>query len=164
MEKFADQLVCLRYKLVTPEKIIGGSIFPLYEIDKVNRVLKVGVSPSLSYILSDTDRNFTEFMIHDHNKLKGKYTKTLYRILCQWKNAGHTQWFDIEELKEVFGADNYDIKNFIRELKKAIDELSRKGSFKNLKMDFQKDSHKQGSPVKAVKFSFKKSAYAPVIG
>ncbi len=162
MERFADQLVGLRYKIINPERIIGGSLFPLYEIDLEKRVLKVTVSPSLSYILNNTDSNFTEFMVEDHTRIKGKNAKTLYRILCQWKQQGHTKWYDVNELKNVFGMDNYDTKNFIRELKKAMAELSQRRAFYNLDIDFKHDNHYKGAPIREIKFTFKKTFCALV--
>ena len=163
MEKFGKDIASLQYQLILPTKIIGGSLFPLYEIDKETRTLKVAVSPSLSYILSDTDKNFTEFLVEDHCNLTGKASKTLYRILCQWKCQGYTQWYGIDELKTVFGCIDYDNKNFVRELRKAIKELTDKKAFRNLTMDFKKDRSQKGAPISDIQFKFSKTKYTPVL-
>lgn len=163
MEKFGKEIASLQYQLILPTKIIGGSLFPLYEIDKVTRTLKVAVSPSLSYILNDTDRNFTEFMVEDHCNLTGKASKTLYRILCQWKGQGYTKWYGIDELKTVFGCTEYTTKNFLCELRKAIKELTDKKSFRNLEMVLKRDGSQKGAPISDVQFKFSKSKYASVI-
>ena len=164
MEKFSKEIASLQYKLILPTKIIGGSLFPLYEIDKEKRTLKVAVSPSLSYILNDTDKNFTEFMVEDHNKLVGKASKTLYRILNQWKSQGYTCWFTIDNIKDVFGFDSYTTKNLLAELRKAIKELTSKKSFRNLKMELKKEGGKKGAPaVTAIRFTFSRTKYAPVL-
>ncbi|EDO7618096.1 RepB family plasmid replication initiator protein [Campylobacter coli] len=129
------------------------------------RSIEIQVNPRFEYILNQLTANFTSFELAEFIALSGKYTKTLYRLLKQFRTTGKA-YFEWEEFKRIMDIpENYEMHNIDKWiLKPAIKELSKERNlfdqirvpFKNLA--YEKDKAKsrgRGGKVIGITFTFK---------
>lgn len=87
----ADFTIIKEYKNAIAEEIFNlFSKFTIYkhiETLEIERV-ELSVNSEFSYLLNDLLGNFTSFQLSEFIALKSKYSKSLYRILKQYKNTG----------------------------------------------------------------------------
>ncbi len=127
--------------------------------------IEIQVNPRFEYILNQLTANFTSFELAEFIALSGKYTKTLYRLLKQYRSTGKA-YFEWEEFCRIMDIPkNYrqiDIDQRI--LKPAIKELSKERNlfdqvrvpFKNLAYEKEKTAGRgQGGKVSGITFTFK---------
>lgn len=137
-----------------------------YDTNKLfNRVVLI-VNPRFAYLVNEITQNFTVFELSEFVSLNGKYTKTLYRLLKQFRTTGkvYFKWEDFLELMDIpkykqIGEIERDI------LKPAIKELTRerhlfdqiRTPFKNLTYEKkkQKGTRGRGGKVIGITFTFK---------
>ncbi|ELC5150186.1 replication initiation protein, partial [Campylobacter jejuni] len=142
-------------------------VYKDYILEKPNELesIEIQVNPRFEYILNQLTANFTAFELAEFVALSGKYTKTLYRLLKQYRSTGKV-YFEWEEFKRVMDIpENYEMHNIDKWiLKPAIKELSKERNlfdqirvpFKNLA--YEKDKAKsrgRGGKVIGITFTFK---------
>lgn len=126
------------------------------------------VNPLFEHLLNDLFQNFTRFELAEFIALSGKYTKTLYRLLKQYRQTGQMQMGWSEFLYVMDIPLNYEQHNINKHiLKPAIKELTkernlfdtRRVPFKNLQYEKIKEKgfggRGQGGKVVGIKFTFK---------
>ncbi len=90
--------------------------------------------PYFGYLLNFLNANFTSFELLEFQNINGKYAKTLYRLLKQWKSMGvppKTKWGKFRELMGIPG--DYKMCELeVQILKPALKELNKLPHFKNL--------------------------------
>ena len=133
--------------------------------------LGIKVNPAFEYIVNELTGNFTTFELAEFIALSGKYAKTLYRLLKQFRNTGYTK-FEWDEFKRIMDIpENYrqtDIDQFI--LKPALKELTKPRNlfdrervpFRNLTYTKLKDkkARGRGGAVVGIEFRFEFEAEA----
>ncbi len=137
----------------------------VYASSKDLESIEIQVNPRFEYILNQLTANFTSFELAEFIALSGKYTKTLYRLLKQYRSTGKA-YFELEEFCRIMDIPkNYrqiDIDQRI--LKPAIKELSKERNlfdqmrvpFKNLAYEKEKTAGRgQGGKVSGITFTFK---------
>lgn len=138
----------------------------VYKSSKELESIEMQVNPRFEYILNQLTANFTAFELSEFIALSGKYTKTLYRLLKQYRSTGKA-YFEWEEFCRVMDIPkNYrqiDIDQRI--LKPAIKELSKERNlfdqirvpFKNLAYEKEKakGTRGRGGKVTGIIFTFK---------
>ncbi|EGK8183240.1 replication initiation protein, partial [Campylobacter coli] len=138
----------------------------VYKSSKELESIEMQVNPRFEYILNQLTANFTAFELSEFIALSGKYTKTLYRLLKQYRSTGKA-YFEWEEFCRVMDIPkNYrqiDIDQRI--LKPAIKELSKERNlfdqirvpFKNLAYEKEKakGTRGRGGKVSGITFTFK---------
>lgn len=127
------------------------------------------LNPRFEYLVNQITANFTRFELAEFIALSGKYTKTLYRLLKQYRSTG-TRLFKWDEFVEIMDIpEDYEMCNIDqRILKPAIKELTAERNlfdtkripFKNLKYT-KLDKNQQPNPrgrnkVCFIKFEWKK--------
>ena len=117
--------------------------------------LKIQVDPDMAYILNDLTSQYTRFELADFLSMQSRYSKTLFRLLKQFRTQGWAH-FDWEEFKSLMGIpESYLTRNIDqRVLKVAVNELSWDGG----QTDFFKDKHGAKRPV------FKNLTYEKIKG
>ncbi|WP_270978664.1 replication initiation protein [Campylobacter helveticus] len=137
--------------------------------DKEQKLLdeiELKVNPEFSYIINELEKNFTGFKLEEFIAISGKYTKTLYRILKQFRSTGKA-YFSWDEFLRIMdipeNKTNGDIDKFI--LKPALKELTKERNifdqirvpFKNLayEKEKQKGTRGRGGKVIGITFTFK---------
>lgn len=123
------------------------------------------INPDFAYLVNQLTTNFTAFELEEFISLSGKYTKTLYRLLKQYRSTGKV-YFEWEEFKRIMDIPEKlamrDIDKII--LKPVIKELTKERNlfdqirvpFKNLA--YEKDKAKsrgRGGKVIGITFTFK---------
>lgn len=138
----------------------------VYASSKELESIEIQVNPQFEYILNQLTANFTAFELSEFIALSGKYTKTLYRLLKQFRTTGKAR-FEWEEFCRVM-----DIPQDYRQsaidkwiLKPAIKELSKERNlfdqvrvpFKNLVYEKEKakGTRGRGGKVSGISFTFK---------
>ena len=156
------------------EDLIGKVIINLFETfallypkndTEYNNLLRVEMTihPYFAYLVNELRADFTRFELAEFIALSGKYTKTLYRLLKQFRQTGWAEW-DFKEFKDLLDIpEDYEMCNIDqRILKPAIKELTQERNlfdfgkripFKDLKYTKIK---KGGNKVTAIRFEWKK--------
>lgn len=154
MELDYDDVIILKNESINIEK---SGIF---------KKLTLKVNPDFEHILYELTGNFTAFELSEFIALSGKYTKTLYRLLKQFRTTGKA-YFEWEEFCRVMDIPEKlamcDIDKRI--LKPAIKELSKERNlfdqvrvpFKNLAYEKEKakGTRGRGGKVSGITFTFK---------
>ena len=136
-----------------------------YEQEKILTRIKIEINEIFAYLVEQLTANFTRFELAEFIALSGKYTKTLYRLLKQYRQTGWAQW-DFNEFKRIL-----DIPECYRQididqqiLKPALKELTaernlfdtKRSPFKDLSYTKIKGKGRgRGGNVIAIEFRFK---------
>ncbi|MCV3554081.1 replication initiation protein [Campylobacter sp. CNRCH_2013_0898h] len=135
-----------------------------YEYSNLQSV-EMTVNPRFKYLVNEITANFTAFELAEFIAISGKYTKTLYRLLKQYRSTGKA-YFEWEEFKRIMDIpQNYLMHNIDKWiLKPAIKELTKERTlfdqlrvpFENLTFEKKKVSARgRGGKVIGIKFIFK---------
>ncbi|MDE6958740.1 MAG: replication initiation protein [Helicobacter apodemus] len=99
-----------------------------YSKDDVNyeNLLRIEmvVNPRFEYLINELTKNFTRFELAEFITLSGKYTKTLYRLLKQYRQTGYMrmEWSEFARVMDI-PKDYRQIDIDQRILKPALKEL-----------------------------------------
>lgn len=147
-----DKLMKVTCHLETKTEILMFVLFPTFAIDLENQILTVSVNQDFKFILNEITKNFTRFDLKEFIEIDGKYTKTLYRLLKQYRSTGYYE-VSIENFKSIMDCPkSYNNKQFMQNIvSPAIKNLQK--YFQNLKCE-SKYAHKRGKPVTGYIFSF----------
>lgn len=114
LKRFADDLDRTYYKmlhLTYGEQ--NGSVrkryvlFTGFEIDEDGKFVDIKVNPDLQHILNQLENTFTRFELEVFTSIRSSYTKTMYRLLCQFKETGY-YIVKIEDFRYLLGIpENY---------------------------------------------------------
>ena len=124
------------------------------------------VNDDFAYIINELTRDFTQFELDEFLYLRGKYSKSLYRLLKCVRTTGYyiKKWNDFKEQMGIpLSMRNATIEKQI--LKPCVEKLSQtmkthlfdaRIPFENLEYKFKKESSKRGKPqVTHIEFYFK---------
>ncbi len=147
-----DKLMKMSCVLDKDGTIFQFVLFPTFATDTINKRLIVAVNHRFKFILNDITKNFTRFELKEFVSLDSKYTKSLYRLLKQYRSTGKYE-INIKKFRELM-----DIPNSYtnRDVMSKIINVSMKelGSyFQNLKCEPQY-ARKRGRPVTGYIFTF----------
>ena len=137
-----------------------------YDLSKNFSHIDLKLNPRFEYILNDLLRNFTRFELAEFVNLNSKYTKSLYRLLKQYRTMGkmRMQWdefmriMDIPQNKQIGEIDRDILKPALKELTKERNLFDQKRTpFKNLAYEKikEKGTRGRGGKVIGIEFSFK---------
>ncbi|BCZ20067.1 hypothetical protein NHP190012_17090 (plasmid) [Helicobacter sp. NHP19-012] len=91
--------------------------------------------PYFGYLLNYLHGNFTSFELLEFQNISGKYAKTLYRLLKQWKSTGVPPKMEWGEFRTLMGiSEKIKLVRVIEYeiLKPAVQELQKLPHFENL--------------------------------
>lgn len=121
--------------------------------DLSNMELVLKVNPEFEYVLNRwNEGNWTKFMLNEFIQIESTYSKTLFRLLKQWRVAGQRE-FNLEEFKRLMDIPkSYNVGRINdRIVKNAIRDLEP--HFKGLKVKIIK-ANTRGTPVIGYKFTW----------
>lgn len=135
-----------------------------YEYTNLQRI-ELSVNPHFEYLINQLTANFTAFELSEFIALSGKYTKTLYRLLKQYRTTGKA-YFEWEEFCRVMDIPQDYRQSEIdkRIIKPALKELTKERTlfdqvripFKNLAYKKEKTAGRgRGGKVSGIVFTFK---------
>ena len=152
LERMNEKLIRVTCKLKTETKTIMFVLFPTFEIDIEKQELIVAVNEKFKFILNELIKNFTRFDLKEFVKLDSKYSKSLYRLLKQFKSTGKLE-INLDEFRMKMDIPstytNRDVMSKV--INPALAEL--KNYFQNLQCTV-KYEHKRGKPVSGYIFIF----------
>lgn len=88
LERMNDKLMKVTCKLKTETRTLMFVLFTTFDINIENQTLTVCVNGKFKFILNELIKNFTRFDLSEFIKLESKYSKSLYRLLKQFKSTG----------------------------------------------------------------------------
>lgn len=119
------------------------NIFEKFDWDDEKETVTIKVIEAHQYLFKELQKLFTQFSLSEFLKIKSGHSKTLYRLLKQWRTTGQTPVCDIDRFKFLFGlSKSYKLGDIDRRvLNPALKELNN-GYFTNLEV------HKKYAPPK----------------
>lgn len=152
LDKVTDKIAGLRYVERTSKRIANFALFQRFIIDIENKTLNVKVSDDFEYIVNKLTKNFTVYELAEFTNLKSVYSKTMYRILKQWRTVGSKE-IEIKVFRELLDIPKtYNISSINRAvigpIKKELPQY-----FVNFKVKAIK-ANTQGTPVIAYRFTW----------
>lgn len=152
LEQMNEKLMRVTCKLRTETKIIMFVLFPTFEIDIEDQTLTVSVNEKFKFILNELIKNFTRFDLQEFIKLESKYSKTLYRLLKQFKTTGRYE-VKLDDFRAKIDCPESYGNKYVMDLiiKPALKELQN--YFTNLQCTVQY-ARKRGRPVTGYLFTF----------
>jgi plasmid replication initiation protein len=126
-------------------------LFNGFTVDVTNKIVEVSVNPKLEGLLNNLTTEFTRFELSAFTSIRSTYSKTLFRLLMQYRSSGYLvigiedfrERLDIPESYQMFNIDQ-------RILKPALKELS--AYFNDLKI--AKIKAKKGNKIAKLEFTF----------
>lgn len=101
LENVYDKMLNLTYR----EEKSNGDItkfvlFTGFSIKNSKKSVEISINPDFEYILNELTREFTQFELREFTNLSSSYSKTMYRLLKQYKSTGFYS-VKIEEFREL---------------------------------------------------------------
>lgn len=160
LQSLYKNMLQLTYKREDDEKIEYFVLFTGFEINKKDKYVDISVNPKLAYIINNINKEFTAFELAKFTTLKSSYSKTLYRLLMQFRNA-HSFIIKVSDFREVFDVPkSYQMTHIDRKiLKPAIEELSIYFDYLTLEKVKEKGKNK----IDRFVFRFKEKQDLPTI-
>lgn len=130
------------------------TLFNYFEFNTSDRSFLVQVAPMFEYVVNKLTANFPVYELAEFTNLRSTYSKTMYRILKQWKSLGEKE-FKIEQFRELLDIPkSYNTSAITRQIIQPIEkELPQ--YFEGLKVKSIK-KNTQGTPFIGYKFTWKK--------
>ena len=152
VKKMNDKLMKITCSLKTETEIVMFVLFPTFIINLNEQTLTVAVNEHFKFILNELVKNFTRFDLNEFVKLDSKYSKTLYRLLKQFKTTGKYEIRLDDFRKRMDCPESYSNK-YVMDLiiKPSLEELQH--YFTDLQCTVQY-AHKRGRPVEGYIFTF----------
>lgn len=153
LKRMNDKLMKITCSLETETEIIMFVLFPTFVINLNEQTLTVAVNEHFKFILNELVKNFTRFELKDFISLQSKYSKTLFRLLKQFKTTG-TYEATVSDFRAKMGCPvAYNNKQFMQNvINPTLAELQN--YFQDLQCTV-KYEHKRGKPVSGYIFTFK---------
>lgn len=157
MQALGKKIQSLTYYESTSNSFLMMPLFTLFKSEWTDDLsvvkLIVAVNPDFEYILNGWKENhWTKFIYDEFLKIESTYSKTLFRLLKQWRTKGKRE-FSIHEFKRLMDIPDSYVVGMItkRIVTKSVKDLQP--YFSGLKVKIVK-SNKQGNPVIAYEFTW----------
>lgn len=157
LESTNRKLLNLNFTLRNANKIVQFALFPTFEIDLDAETLTVQVHDIFSYLLNNTNMNYTTLELEESAQLISSYAKGLYKRLREFRMTG--KWrVSIEEFREYLDIPaSYRAGHiWIKVIQPSIEELQT--IFQGLACEpyYEKHTGKRGRPaIRGYEFTFK---------
>ena len=155
LERMSDRLMQVNSRLVIDGKIAKFVLFPTFIIDPEEETLTVAVNKEFSYILNELEQ-YTVFELEEFVGLNSKYSKTLFRLLKQYRGKGRYEFHSIAEFRKLLDVpESYTSRQLMQRcVAPCIEEISTLDkSFKDFKCE-PKYANKRGKPLDKLIFTW----------
>ncbi|MBR8698932.1 replication initiation protein [Enterococcus gallinarum] len=151
LEKLYKNMINLTYRTEDTETIKYFVLFTGFEINKSQHYVEVNVNPDLEYVINGLTAEFSSFRLSALTNLRSTYTKTLFRLLMQFKSTGYYV-VKVEDFRDLLNIPkSYRMSNIDQTvLKPSLSELSN--YFNDLEVT--KIKAKKGNKVAKLQFTF----------
>lgn len=149
------KMLALNFKYESESELVQFVLFTKFRIDKERDLVEVKVNEEFSFILNEITTNFTRYELKDFTYLKSSYSKTMYRLLMQFKSTGFykvtiEEYRRLLDIPEVYKISHIDQKIFTP-IKKELTPLFEYFEIKKIK----KKGRGRGGIVSHFEFYFK---------
>ena len=153
VDSFSYKSIQLRYRFEDDKTVQYSSLFQRIKFDKEERNLEIKLAEDFEYIVNKLTKNFTVWELKEFTQLSSTYSKTMYRILKQWRTVGSKE-FSVDKFRILLDIPNsYNTSSIQRAvINPILKELPQ--YFEGLKVKVIK-ANTQGTPVKAYRFTWK---------
>lgn len=156
LDRMNVKLMNVTCKLDTEDELIRFVLFPTFVIKKSAELLKVSVNPQFSFVLNELTRNFTRFELAEFIELDSKYSKSLYRLLKQFRTTGIYK-VSIDDFRKKMDVPEKYTNNRVMDkiINPSLEEIKK--YFVGLEC-VPKYSRKRGSPLEGFEFTWQAEA------
>ena len=160
-QEFIDNLISMNRKLMSvttdvkiDKKHLQFVLFPTFVTDEEEDTLTVSVNADFAFVLNDLKDEFTRFELEEFTSLEGKYAKTLYRLIKQYRMTGEYR-VGSSQFRDLMGCPpSYPNAIFMRDIiQPSVTKLQQ--FFPLLKCTVL-HARKPGAPVTGYVFTFRK--------
>ena len=152
LKRMNEKLMKITCSLKKETEIIMFVLFPTFAINLNKQTLTVSVNERFRFILNELIKNFTRFDLQEFVTLESKYSKSLYRLLKQYRVTGKYE-IEVNDFRSKMDCpESYNNKQFMQNIINP--------ALKNLQNYFQelncetKYARKRGKPVTGYIFTF----------
>ncbi len=151
LEKTYDKLLKLNARTDDGNRIVRFVAFTRYEIIREKEVINIRVNPDFKGLFNELD-TWTRFSLEQFTSLRSTYSKTIFRLLKQYRTVGERK-FSVEEFRTLLDVPkSYSIYAINKRVLKPIkEELSP--IFKGLAIRKQRGG--RGGKIVGYTFSWK---------
>lgn len=164
MERLGQHIQSLNYWEKTKNSFITMPLFTRFKAtwsdDLSELEVRVKAHEDFEYMINNWDLGeWTAFQLKEFTSIRSTYSKTLFRLLKQWRTIGKVT-FSIEQFRTQLSIpDSYSIGNIDNQIiQTTLDDL--KPFFNNLKVHKEK-ANSRGNPVTGYIFTFKPEKTEP---
>ena len=159
LDRMNEKLLSMKAHLETDTELVRFVLFPTFRINKETGMLTVRVNKDFQFLLNELTKNFTQFELAEFTELNSKYSKTLYRLLKQFRSTGEYH-VRSDELRKLLGCpESYGNKYVMRDvIMPAVKELQK--DFPTLTVETIR-ARTKGRPVTGYHFTFMADGQIP---
>ena len=158
MSTLANKVGDLKYWKQSSNSLVTMPLFTYFNADWTedlsDMTVEIEVNKRFKYILNEwNEGNWTQFMLNEFTAIQSTYSKSLFRLLKQWRTKGVRE-FSIDEFKHLMDVPKSYSSGMItsRIINNAVEDLQP--YFKDLKVKILK-SNARGTPIIGFKFIWK---------
>lgn len=159
LKRMNEKLLSMQAHFETSTELVSFVLFPTFRVNKETGMLTVRVNKDFQYLLNELTKNFTLFELREFTELSSKYSKTLYRLLKQYRKTGE-YFVKVDELRTLLGCpEKYENKHLMRFIiTPAVEELQK--DFPTLSCEVVR-AYKKGRPIIGYHFTFEVGDQVP---
>ena len=151
LDNVYTKMLGLNYREENEKKIKRFVLFTGFEIDKEDMYVEISVNPNLEYVLNQLTNEFTQFELQEFTSLSSSYSKTMYRLLKQFKSTGYytvkmEEFKDLLDIPASYRMGNID-QQILNPIKKELTQFFDPFEIKKIKA-------KKGNRIDRLEFYF----------
>lgn len=158
MTSLAEKVSDLKYWKQSSNSLVTMPLFTYFNANWSENLsemtVEIEVNKRFKYILNEwNEGNWTQFMLNEFTAIQSTYSKSLFRLLKQWRTKG-TREFSIDEFKQLMDVPKSYSSGMItsRIINNAVQDLQP--YFTDLRVKVLK-SNARGTPIIGFKFTWK---------
>jgi len=153
LRKTYSKLISLSATSDDGDEIISFVAFTEYSIKRSTQTVSIAVNPKFQGLFNELS-HWTRFNLSQFAELKSTYSKTMFRLLKQWRTVGK-RTFSMEEFRYLLDIPkSYKVNDIDKRILKPIKrELTP--MFKGLSIKKQRNSNKRGGKISGYTFTWK---------
>ena len=156
LDNVYTKMLGLNYREEDDTKIKRFVLFTDFEIDKEEKYVEISVNQKLEHILNQLSSEFTQFELQEFTSLSSSYSKTMYRLLKQFKSTGFytvktDEFRDLLDIPNSYKMGNID-QQILNPIKKELSQYFEPFQIKKIKA-------KKGNKIDRFEFYFKEKEH-----
>jgi plasmid replication initiation protein len=151
IENTYTKLLQSNIRIETEEEIIRFVLFTEFKINKNKQIVSIRTNQEFEYVLNAVTSNFTRFELEQFVSLSKINSKTIYRMLKQFRMTGIWS-IEYQEFLEMIGVSHWSRMDINREFKRIVKDLEP--FFKNLVVEKVKKGGKQTGAILKLNWTF----------